>query len=115
MRDYSGLIIRVIYTAIVLAVIAFLTPGFRVHGGIGTYVMAAIIIGILNFVFARFIETKDNRVEKGARGFLITALTLYLMGKLVSGVQVTIIGALIGAFVLGLIETFMPYPYQKRK
>ena len=38
----------------------------------------------------------------------MTAIILYVTGMLVSGLNISIVGALIGALVMGIVEAILP-------
>ncbi len=106
--DIVGLIIRILIGALVVAITAFFTPGFRNTGGIGSLVIAAIVIGVLEYALVTFTGLSASPFGKGIGGFLLTAVVLYVTGMLVSGLHISVVGALIGALVMGVVEAILP-------
>lgn len=103
-----SLLIKIVVSAIVLGIAAFLTPGFSISGGFGTLFIAAVVVGLMSWGAHQFIGVKASPFGAGAAGFLVTALILYLTKYIVSGFTISIIGALLGAFVLGLVDMLIP-------
>lgn len=107
-KGIGGLVIRIILGAIVVAITAFFTPGFSNTGGIWSLVIAAIVIGVLEYLLVAFTGLSASPFGKGIAGFILTAVILYVTGMLVSGLDISIVGALIGAVVMGVVEMIIP-------
>ena len=101
-----GLILRLVVSMIVVAVTTFLVPGMSNSGGFGTLAIAAIVIAIVQHILASVFGL--SRAAKGLSGFLVTALILFLAGKFVSGFNVSVIGALIGGLLFGVVDAIIP-------
>lgn len=101
------LIVKIIVSAVVLGITAFFTPGFSTSG-IGTLIIAAIVIGVLNWVAVKVVGVNASPFGAGAIGFIVTALVLYLTRYFVDGYNITILGAIIGALVLGIVDALLP-------
>ena len=101
------MLLRVLITSIVIAVAAFLTPGFSVNG-LGSLLLAAVVIGVLDYLVQRFTGVDASPFGKGIAGFLVAAIILYVTKFIVPGFNISIIGAVIGALVIGVIDAFMP-------
>jgi uncharacterized membrane protein YvlD (DUF360 family) len=109
-KNNSGildLIVKIIVSAVVLGITAFFTPGFSTSG-IGTLILAAIVIGVLNWVAVKVVGVNASPFGAGAIGFIVTALVLYLTRYFVDGYNITILGAIIGALVLGIVDALLP-------
>jgi uncharacterized membrane protein YvlD (DUF360 family) len=104
---FFDLIIKIIVSALVLGITAFFTPGFSTSG-IGTLIVAAIVIGILNWLTVKIIGVNASPFGAGAVGFVVTAVVLYLTRYFVDGYNITIVGAIIGALVLGIVDAVLP-------
>lgn len=102
-----GLILRFIVSAIVVAVAAFLTPGFSVRG-IWSILVAAAAISIIDYLLNRFLNLDASPFGRGITGFLVAAVVLYATQFLVPAMRVTLVGALLGAVVIGLIDMVIP-------
>lgn len=102
-----GLILRFIVSAIVVAVAAFLTPGFSVRG-IWSILIAAAVISIMDYLLNRFLNLDASPFGRGIAGFLVSAVVLYATQFFVPAMRVTLLGALLGALVIGLIDMVIP-------
>lgn len=107
-KGIFSLIIKIILSAIVLGIAAFLTPGFSVSGGFGTLIIAAVVVGLLSYGAAEFIGVRASPFGAGATGFLVTALILYLTRYIVSGFSISFFGAILGALILGIVDLIIP-------
>lgn len=107
-KGIGALIIRIIMGAIVVAITAFFTPGFSNSGGITSLVIAAIVIGLLEYAIVMLTGKSPSPFGRGIAGFIMTAVVLYVTGMLVSGLNISVIGALIGALVMGIVEMIIP-------
>jgi putative membrane protein len=101
------MILRIVVSAIVLAVVAFLTPGFAIEG-LWSLIVAAVVIGVLDYLVVRLTKFDASPFGRGVIGFVIAAVIIYLTGYLVRGVAVTFWGAVIAALVIGIIDMLIP-------
>jgi putative membrane protein len=101
------MIIRVVVSAIVLAVTAFLTPGFAIDG-LWPLLVAAVVIGVVDHLIERFTGFDASPFGRGITGFIVSAAIIYLTGFFIRGVRVSILGALIAALVIGIIDMLIP-------
>lgn len=104
--DIGGLIMRLILSMIVVALTNILVPGMSNKGGILNLAIIAVVIALIQHILARFLGL--SRGAKGITGFIIMAAVLYVAGMIVSGFDVSILGALIGGLVYGLIDSLIP-------
>ena len=104
---WLGHIVRFIVSAIVLMVVSFITPGFR---GLTftTALLAAIAIAIIGYVLEMLFGKKISPYGRGGIGFLVSAAIFYFIQFIIPGMRVSIIGALIAAFIVGIIDAFVP-------
>lgn len=101
-------VIRFIVSALVLLLVSYFVPGFRVAGFWGALVAAAVI-AIMGYLIERLLGDRVSPRSRGVVGFVIAAIVIYLAQYLIpSMMSVTIIGALLAAFVIGLIDAFVP-------
>ena len=105
--NIGHLLIRVLVTAIVVAIAAYFTPGFTIDG-IWSLVLAAIVIGVLDHLIQRFTGVNASPFGRGISGFLVAALILYVTKFIVAGFNISVWGALIGALVIGIVDAIMP-------
>lgn len=104
---FIGYIIRFVLISIILAITSFLTPGFSIVG-IWPLILAAIVITILDYLAEKLMKVDAAPFGKGIKGFLIAAVILYLTQFLVPNMRVSIIGSLLAALVIGIIDAIMP-------
>mgnify|MGYP000846728431 CR=1 FL=1 len=100
-------LIRTLATMVVLFVVSFLTPGFSIRG-LWSYLIAAVIIGILDYLVERVMKVDASPFGRGLKGFVIAALILYSAQFVVPNMRVTWIGAILGALAIGIIDAIFP-------
>ncbi|SET54821.1 Uncharacterized membrane protein YvlD, DUF360 family [Natronincola peptidivorans] len=105
--SWGKLIIRFVISAIVIAVAAFVTPGFRIEGLWGV-VFAALVISIVNYLVERVFKIDASPFGRGIVGFIIAAVVIYISQFVVPAMTVTLFGAIIGALVIGIIDMIIP-------
>lgn len=104
--DVLKLIRNILVAMLALGITTFLTPGMSISGGlIGTLFVASIVIAIIAYLIGTALG--GGKAANGTGGFIITAIVLLVAGKLVSGFDVSIIGALIGALIYGIIAAIL--------
>lgn len=108
-NDFSigEMLLRVLITSIVIAIAAFLTPGFTVSG-LGSLLLAAVVIGVLDYLVQKFTGVDASPFGRGIAGFLVAAIILYVTKFIVPGFNISIWGAIIGAIVIGIVDAIMP-------
>ncbi|KFD41762.1 membrane protein [Peptococcaceae bacterium SCADC1_2_3] len=107
--QWVGVIIRFVVSALVLIVVSWISPGFMVKGGFLGALIAAAVIALLGYVGEILLGTRISPQSKGIVGFVAAAVVIYLAQFIIPGLlSVSIIGALISAFIIGLIDTLVP-------
>jgi putative membrane protein len=107
--QWLGLIIRFVVSALVLIVVSWLSPGFVVRGGLVGALIAALVIAVLGYVAEALLGERVSPQSRGLVGFIAAAVVIYLAQFIIpSLLSVSLIGALISAFVIGLIDAFVP-------
>ncbi len=103
-----GMIVRFIVSALVLLVIGYLIPGVSVAGFWGALI-TAIVIAVLGYIVEAILGDKISPRSRGIVGFLTAAVVIYVAQFIVPNYfSVSLIGALIAAFIIGLIDAFVP-------
>ncbi|MCC5910140.1 MAG: phage holin family protein [Clostridiaceae bacterium] len=105
--SWGKLIIRFILSAIVIAVAAFITPGFRIEGLWGV-IFAALAISIINYILERVFNVDASPFGRGVIGFIVAAIVIYISQFIVPAMTVTFLGAIIGAIVIGILDIVIP-------
>ncbi|NLT94537.1 MAG: phage holin family protein [Clostridia bacterium] len=103
-----GAIIRFIVSALVLLVVSWILPGISVNGFTGA-LFAAAIIALLGWVAQSLMGKNNSPQGRGIVGFISAAVVFYLAQFIVPNqLSVSIIGALLAALVIGLVDAFIP-------
>lgn len=102
-----NLIVKVVVSAIAILITSALSIGVQVDG-FTTAAIVAIVIGALDWAINKFTGIDASPFGRGAVGFIVAAIILYVTGRLVDGFNVSIIGAIIGAAILGIVDSFLP-------
>ena len=103
-----GFIIRFAVAAIVLMVTAYFVPGFRMRGGFVTALIGALVIAAADFLIEKLFSFDASPMGRGISGFLVSAAVIYFAQYFVPGMEVSLWGAVIGALVIGLVDTILP-------
>jgi uncharacterized membrane protein YvlD (DUF360 family) len=104
-----GLIVRFIVSALVLMAVSWLSPGFVVRGGFTGALIAAVVIAVLGYIAESLLGDKVSPQRRGIVGFLTAAVVIYLSQFIIPNLlSVSLIGALISAFIIGLIDAIVP-------
>lgn len=100
-------IIRFVLGAVVLAVTAFLTPGFSISN-IWALALGALVLAILDYAASSLLGKDASPFGRGITGFILAAVIIYLTQFIVRGFNVTILGAIIGALIYGVVDALIP-------
>ena len=107
MRNWLGAIIRFIVSALVLLIVGYIVPGFTMIG-FGNALLAAAVIAIIGYIIEAMLGEEISAQNRGVIGFIVSAIVIYATQFIVPGLTVTLIGALLAAFVIGIIDLFVP-------
>ena len=108
--SHSGLgswIGRLLLTMVILGITSFLTPGFSING-LWSFLLAAVVITVLDYLVESFMGVDASSFGRGIKGFIIAAVILYVTQFLIPNMSVSIIGAILAAIVIGIIDAVMP-------
>lgn len=103
----GSLVLRLILSAIVLSIASFLTPGFSIRG-IWAVLLAAAVISVIDYLLQKTINLDASPLGRGITGFIVSAIVLYIAQFLVPNMGVTVIGAILGALAIGIIDVIVP-------
>ncbi|WP_019638439.1 phage holin family protein [Paenibacillus fonticola] len=114
--NFLGHVVRFIVSALVLLVVGWLVPQFSV-GGFGSALLLALVIALLGWAIEGIFGKRVTPFGRGIVGFLASALVIWLAQFVISGVSVSILGALLAALVIGIIDLFIPIgsPFEAAK
>ncbi|PSR29276.1 4 TMS phage holin, superfamily IV [Sulfobacillus thermosulfidooxidans DSM 9293] len=105
--SWIGAIVRFVVAALVLMVMGYIVPGFS-HLGFWSALLAALIIALAGYIIEAMFGKSASPYGRGFIGFLVAAIVIYFTQFLVPGMHVSILGALLAAFVIGLVDLFIP-------
>ena len=98
---------RFILVAVILMITSFVTPGFSING-LWSFLIAAVVISGLDYLVELLMGVDASPFGKGIKGFIIAAIIIYLAQFLVPNMGVTIIGAILAAIVVGILDAVFP-------
>lgn len=98
---------RFLLVEVILMITSFVTPGFTING-IWSFLIAAVVISGLDYLVEVFMGVDASPFGKGIKGFLIAAIIIYLAQYLVPHMGVSIIGAVLAAVVIGMLDAVFP-------
>ncbi|KAF6632861.1 hypothetical protein C5G87_02485 [Paenibacillus peoriae] len=102
-----GHIVRFIVAALVLMVVSWIVPGFSV-GGFWSALILAIVIALVGYIIEAVFGRRVSPFGRGIVGFLVSALVIWIAQYVVAHVSVSVLGALLAALVIGIIDLFIP-------
>ncbi|MGE5391658.1 MAG: phage holin family protein [Deltaproteobacteria bacterium] len=103
-----GTIVRFVVSALVLMLVGYLLPGITVSGFVGALI-AAIVIAILGYLVELVLGDRVSPRSRGIVGFVTAAVVIYLAQFIVPNyLSVSLLGSLLAAFVIGLVDAFVP-------
>ncbi|WP_054955944.1 phage holin family protein [Paenibacillus dakarensis] len=114
--QFLGHVVRFIVSALVLMVVGWIVPQFSV-GGFGSALLLALVIALIGWIIESVFGTRVTPFGRGIVGFLVSALVIYLAQFIITDVRVTVLGALLAALVIGIIDLFIPLaaPFDKTR
>lgn len=102
-----GFVIRFAVAAVVLMIVSYFVPGFVVKGYI-TAVVAALVISAADYLVEKLFKIDASPFGRGLAGFVVSVIIIYGAQYLVPQMEVSWLGAVIGAVVIGLIDIILP-------
>ncbi len=102
-----GFVIRFGVATVVLMVTAVFVPAFKLRGFMSALV-AALVISAADYLVEKLFKMDAAPFGRGIKGFVVSAIIIYLAQYFVPGMEVTILGAVIGALVIGMIDAILP-------
>ncbi|WP_123041684.1 phage holin family protein [Cohnella candidum] len=113
--SFIGHVVRFIVSAIVLMIVGWLVPNFSV-GGFWSALFLALVIALFGWILEGIFGRRITPFGRGIVGFLSSALVIWLAQFVVGGVRATILGAILAALVVGIIDLFIPVgPFRAAK
>lgn len=103
----TGIILRVVLTAVVVGLAAFFTPGFSIDN-LWSLLIASVVIAGIDYLIEKFAGLDASPFGRGITGFIVSAIVLYVTRFIVPGFDISILGAIIGALAIGIIDMIIP-------
>ncbi|MFW6389683.1 MAG: phage holin family protein [Halanaerobiales bacterium] len=105
--NWIGAVIRFIVSALVLLAVGYVVPGMSVINFTNA-LLAAVVIAVLGYVAEAIFGENISPQSRGVVGFITSAIVIYLTRFIIAGFTVTILGSLIAAFIIGIVDAFVP-------
>ncbi len=108
--ERSGLghfLIRLVVGAVILAITAFLTPGFAISSWF-SLLLAAVVLAVLDWLVNKITGINAAPFGRGISGFILAAIIIYAVKFIVPGYSITMLGALIAAIIYGVVDAIIP-------
>lgn len=106
-RGIMGWLGRLAITVVILGITSFLTPGFTISG-LWSFIIAAIVISVLDYMVEAFMGTDASPFGRGIKGFIISAVILYIAQFFVPAMSVSMLGAILAALAIGILDAILP-------
>lgn len=98
---------RFLLVAVILMITSFFTPGFTIYGT-WSFLLAAVVISGLDYLIELVMGVDASPFGKGIKGFVVAAIIIYFAQFLVPNMGVSIIGAILAAVVIGILDAIFP-------
>lgn len=106
-NTFTGVILRFVTSAVILAITAFFTPGFTISN-VWSLALAAVVLTVIDYLIVRFTGLHASAFGKGFVGFILSAVVLYVTQYFVVGYSISWVAAIIGALIYGVVDYFVP-------
>lgn len=98
---------RMVIMAAIFAIVSLLTPGFTI-AGFWSFIIAAVVICLIDYLVESLMKVDASPFGKGIKGFILSVVILYVAQFIVPNMHVTILGAVLGALAIGLLDALFP-------
>ncbi|WP_324717845.1 phage holin family protein [Carboxydochorda subterranea] len=105
--DWIRAVVRFVVSAVVLMFVGAIVPGFRTLG-FWNALLAALVIAGLGWLVEVFLGRNVSPYGRGIVGFIVSAVVIWAAQFIVPGMSVTILGALLAALIIGVVDMFVP-------
>ncbi|MBW7459117.1 phage holin family protein [Paenibacillus sepulcri] len=104
---FLGHVVRFVVSAIVLMIVGYIVPQFSV-GGFWSALLLALVIAALGWIIEGIFGKRVTPFGRGIVGFIASVVVIWIAQFIVGGVNVTWLGAILAALVIGIIDLFIP-------
>ena len=107
-----GIILRIIVNAVAIAVTAAVLPGITVHGGIVSYLILAIIFGVVNALIKPIVKLLTCPLIIVTLGLFILVINgaMLMLTSSISGGRLFVAGwgsAIVGGIIMGVVNVIL--------
>ncbi|OUM99826.1 MAG: hypothetical protein BAA02_04895 [Paenibacillaceae bacterium ZCTH02-B3] len=105
--EFLGHVVRFVVSALAIMLASLIVPQFDV-GGFWSALLLALVIALFGWIIEAIFGKKVTPFGRGIVGFLVSALVIWLAQFVVGGVETSILGAILAALVIGIVDLFIP-------
>lgn len=105
--EWLGTLVRFVVSAIVLMLVSFIVPGFA-QLGFWNALLAAAVIAAIGWLIEATLGKNVSPFSRGIVGFIVSALVIWATQFVVPGMSIGLFAALLSAFIIGIIDLFVP-------
>ncbi|MBE3583045.1 MAG: phage holin family protein [Limnochordaceae bacterium] len=105
--EWLGAIVRFVVAALALMLVGAIVPGFSQLTFVQALV-AAVVIAAIGWIIEAVMGRRVSPYGRGIVGFLVSAVVIWAAQFVVPALHVTVLGALLAAFIIGVIDLFVP-------
>ncbi|EGD45753.1 membrane protein of unknown function [Ruminiclostridium papyrosolvens DSM 2782] len=101
------LLLRIVIGAVILAITAFITPGFLISSWF-SLLLAAVVLAVLDWAVSKVTGVNATPFGRGISGFILAAVIIYVIKFIVPGYNISLLAAVIAALVYGVVDAIIP-------
>ena len=99
--------VRLVLATIVLMLIGYIVPGFSPLT-FGDALVAALVIVAITYLIDVVLGRRGSTYGRGIFGFLASAVVIFVAQVIVPNMHVSVLGALLAALVIGIVNMVVP-------
>ncbi|HEU4963744.1 MAG TPA: phage holin family protein [Bacilli bacterium] len=104
---FLGAIVRFVVSALVLMFVGMFVTGFS-RLSFTSALIAAVVIAVIGWLVEMMFGRNVAPYGRGIVGFLTSIVVIYVAQWFVPGMEVTLLGAVIAAAVIAIVDLFIP-------
>jgi len=104
---WIGAVVRFIVAALVLMLLGYVVPGFS-HLTFWYALLAAAVISMAGLLLESAFGRAVSPYGRGLVGFIMSAIVIWLAQFVVPTMHVSVVAALVAAFIIGIVDLFVP-------
>jgi putative membrane protein len=107
MQRWFGSIVRFTVTSLILIFVTYAVPSI-VSLSAYNAIFVGFITALLGWICERISGFDLSPYKRGIIGFIVSSFVIYFAGYFLMDDRITIPGALLSAFVIGIVDMFVP-------